>query len=83
MRLWFNKIMKLEQFSDFVTEVENILKNYNVKILTDDDDSLEMQVFSNKILFKYNNIIIKVILYQQSRAKKKSNAELHWIFRKS
>jgi len=27
------------------------------KILTDDDDSLEMHVFSNKILFKYNNIM--------------------------
>lgn len=35
MRLWFNKISKVEQFKDFVAEVENVLGIYNKKILTD------------------------------------------------
>lgn len=35
MRIWFNQISKLDSYTDFCEEVENILKNYNVKILTD------------------------------------------------
>lgn len=59
MRLWFNKIMKLEQFSDFVTEVENILKNYNVKILTDAEKEKEFM----RAIKKYNRIPERGSLY--------------------
>ena len=41
MRLWFDSISKLEKFKDFTEEVKNILKNYNVKILTDDEKKIE------------------------------------------
>lgn len=34
-RLWFNKISKLEEFKDYINEVNTLLNNYNTHILTD------------------------------------------------
>lgn len=59
MRLWFNKISKLESFADFVTGVENVLKNFNVKILNDKEKEIE---FLNAIK-KYNQIPERGSLY--------------------
>ena len=35
MRLWFNKILKLDEFKNFINEIDVILNNYDSKILND------------------------------------------------
>lgn len=59
MRLWFNKILNLESYSEYVNEVINILENYHVKILTDQEKEEE---FLNAIK-KYNKIPERGSLY--------------------
>lgn len=41
MRLWFNKISKLKEFKEYVNEVNNILKEYGLKILSDKEKEHE------------------------------------------
>lgn len=41
MRLWFNKITKLEKFKDFIDEINNILSKFDLKILTDKEKEQE------------------------------------------
>ena len=41
MRLWFNKISKVEKYKDFFTEINNILSNYDLKILSDNGKEQE------------------------------------------
>lgn len=59
MRIWFNQIKTLDSYADFVTEVENILKNYNVKILTDKEKTKEFL----SAIKKYNKIPERGSLY--------------------
>lgn len=58
MRLWFNKISKLENFKDFVNEINIILGKYNLKILSDKEKEQE---FMNYI--EYN---IQIPLYGEA-----------------
>lgn len=58
MRLWFNKISKLENFKDFVNEINIILGKYNLKILSDKEKERE---FMNYI--EYN---IQIPLYGEA-----------------
>lgn len=55
MRLWFNKISKLTDFQDFVIEINNILKEYDSKILNDKEREEE---FLNYISH-YNQIPLR------------------------
>lgn len=48
MRLWFDSISKLESYQEFTEEVKKILKNYNVKILTDEEKKIEFLTFVKK-----------------------------------
>ena len=34
-RLWFDKLLSVADFSDYIKEVEELLKKYDKKILTD------------------------------------------------
>ena len=55
MRLWFNKISKLPDFQAFVIEINNILKEYDSKILNDKEREEE---FLNYISH-YNQIPLR------------------------
>ena len=48
MRLWFNKITKLEKFKDFIDEINNILSKFDLKILTDKEKEQEFMDYINK-----------------------------------
>ncbi len=48
MRLWFNKIKKLDEFKDFINEIDSILKQYNLKILSDKEKEQEFLDYINK-----------------------------------
>ena len=52
MRIWFNKISKVDEFKDFITEIDNILNKYDSKILSDKEKEDE---FLNYI-HRYNQI---------------------------
>lgn len=52
MRLWFNKISKIKEFKLFILEIDDILKQFNLKILNDIDKEKE---FLNYI-FSHNQI---------------------------
>ena len=41
MRLWFNKISKLEKYNSFINEVNSVLSKYNLKILSDKEKEEE------------------------------------------
>lgn len=59
MRLWFDSISKLEKHKDFTEEVKNVLKNYNVTILTDEEKKKQ---FLNTVK-KYKKIPERGSLY--------------------
>jgi len=59
MRIWYNQISKLDSYSEFCEEVESILKNYNVKILTDIEKEKEFLI----AIKKYNRIPERGSLY--------------------
>ena len=48
MRLWFNKISKVEKFNDFVNEVNSILSKYNLKVLSDKEKEEEFLNYIGK-----------------------------------
>ena len=52
MRIWFNKISKVAEFKDFITEIDDILNKYDSKVLSDKEKEEE---FLNYI-HRYNQI---------------------------
>ena len=48
MRLWFNKISEVKIFKDYITEIDNILSNYDLKILSDQDKEFEFITYINQ-----------------------------------
>jgi len=48
MRLWFNQISKIEKFKSYITEINNVLNEYNIEILTDSEkESAFLNCISN------------------------------------
>ena len=41
MRLWFDKISKAEVFKDYIEEIDDLLKQFNLKILNDNEKEQE------------------------------------------
>ena len=41
MRLWFNKISKVEKFKNFINEISNLLSEFDLKILSDNGKEQE------------------------------------------
>ncbi len=48
MRLWFNKISEVKIFKDYITEIDNILNNYDLKVLSDQDKEFEFITYINQ-----------------------------------
>ena len=48
MRLWFNKISEVKIFKDYITEIDNILSNYDLKVLSDQDKEFEFITYINQ-----------------------------------
>ena len=48
MRLWFNKIHKVDKFKKFIVEIDNILQQYNSKILNDNEREQEFLNYTSK-----------------------------------
>lgn len=48
MRLWFDKISKSSKFSDFINEIDNMLKQHGSKILTDSEKEAAFLKYINK-----------------------------------
>lgn len=67
MRLWFNQILKSGEFNEFITEIDSILQQFGLKILSDTEKEQE---FLNYIA-NYNQIP----LYGQSYFS--DNDEMH------
>lgn len=67
MRLWFNKILKVDKFKEFILEIDNILQQFDSKILSTKEKEKE---FLNYI-YNYNQIP----LYGQSYFS--DNDEMH------
>ena len=41
MRLWFNKISKVERYKDFINEINSLLSNFDLKILSNKEKEQE------------------------------------------
>ena len=41
MRLWFNKISKVEKYKDFINEINSLLSNFDLKILSNKEKEQE------------------------------------------
>ena len=48
MRLWFNKISKVEKFKEFISEINNLLNKFDLKILSDKEKEQEFMDYINK-----------------------------------
>lgn len=49
MRLWFNKISKIDKFKDYVIEINNLLNKYDLKVLSNKEKEQEfIDYISNK-----------------------------------
>lgn len=49
MRLWFNKISKIDIYKNFFTEINDILSNFDLKILSDEEKEQEFISYINKV----------------------------------
>lgn len=67
MRLWFNKIYKIEKYKNFFTEINEILSNFDLKILSNEEKEQEFINYVNE-----NN---KIPLYGESYFS--DNDEMH------
>lgn len=48
MRLWFNKISKVEKYKDFINEIRNILSEFDLKILSNKEKEQEFMNYINE-----------------------------------
>ena len=48
MRLWFNKISKIEKYKSFFIEINEILSNFDLKILSNEEKEQEFIDYINK-----------------------------------
>ena len=48
MRLWFNKISKIEKYKNFFTEINEILSNFDLKILSNEEKEQEFINYINE-----------------------------------
>ena len=48
MRLWFNKISKIEKYKKIFTEINEILSNFDLKILSDEEKEQEFINYINE-----------------------------------
>lgn len=48
MRLWFNKISKVEKYKDFINEISNLLSEFDLKILSDKEKEQEFMNYINE-----------------------------------
>ena len=47
MRLWFNKLSRVQFYQGFFTEIDNLLSNYDLKILSDREKEFEFITYIN------------------------------------
>ena len=40
MRLWFNKISKVERYKDFINEINSLFSNFDLKVLSNKEKRL-------------------------------------------
>ena len=48
MRLWFNKISKIEKYKNFLAEINDILSNFDLKILSNEEKEQEFLNYINE-----------------------------------
>lgn len=48
MRLWFNKISKVEKYKGFINEINNLLSKFDLKILSDKEKEQEFMDYISK-----------------------------------